>query len=165
MATEFRIYVASSWRNKKLDIIVGSLRAAGFSAYDFREYDERGAAFNWTDIDPNWQTWDAGTFRERLNHPRALAGFDRDMGELRNAAALLLVLPCNRSAHLELGYAIGSGKPTAVLLENGEPELMYRAVDRLCLNMEEVVDFFACQAAFRAQRQYVPPPSGAEVRS
>lgn len=157
MALEFRIYVASSWRNKRLDPIVASLRAAGFSAYDFREFEHGVPAFNWTDIDPNWQNWDAETFREMLNHPLALRGYDRDMSELKSCSALLLVLPCNRSAHLELGFAIGARKPTALLLENGEPELMYRAVDRLCVNMEEVCEFFDVQrdAAEDAAREAV----------
>lgn len=137
-----RIYVASSWRNKKLDIVIGSLRAAGLNCYDFREYDARGAAFNWTDIDPDWQTWSPEQFRANLLHPIAKRGFNRDMHELSGCAALLLVLPCNRSAHLELGYAVGAGKPTAVLLEPGqEPELMYAAVDKLCVDVTEAAAF------------------------
>jgi hypothetical protein len=51
----------------------------------------------------------------------------------------VLVLPCGRSAHLELGYAAGLGQRTAVLmLEPCEAELMYLLVDRLCLSIDEL---------------------------
>ena len=46
------------------------------------------------------------------------------------ADAFVLLMPCGRSAHLEAGWAIGAGKPTAILLSAGEPELMYKMADR-----------------------------------
>ena len=50
-----RIYVASSWRNKRLDKIVAELREAGHEVFDFRE--TRG--FSWSKVDPGWQKWSA----------------------------------------------------------------------------------------------------------
>jgi nucleoside 2-deoxyribosyltransferase len=137
-----RIYVASSWRNQRITEVVRLLRLSKFSVYDFREEDSNGAAFNWRDIDPNWQSWTPEQYRQNLTHPAAQRGFKRDMAELTAADGVLLVLPCNRSAHLELGYAIGKVKPTAVLLDGGEPELMYKAVGRLCISIGEAVEFF-----------------------
>jgi hypothetical protein len=136
-----RIYVASSWRNKVISGVIAELRLAQYSVYDFRETDERGSGFNWADIDPGWKSWDARTFRRYLFHPLASTGFTRDMHEIYRCDALVLVLPCGRSAHLELGLAIGLHKPVAVLLDDGEPELMYRAVDRLCVSTAEILDF------------------------
>jgi len=45
----------------------------------------------------------------------------------------VLVLPCGRSAHLELGWAAGQGKRTAILLDGPQvtPELMYKMVDHI----------------------------------
>lgn len=126
-----KIYVASSWRNKAVGDVVHVLRGHGHSVYDFREDDEDGAAFNWSDIDPNWQKWTPDDFVKNIGHPRADAGFNRDFAALKAADAVVLVMPCGRSAHLELGYAVGAGKRTAILLANGEPELCYRMVDCL----------------------------------
>jgi nucleoside 2-deoxyribosyltransferase len=56
------------------------------------------------------------------------------------ADAGVLLLPCGRSAHLEAGYFVGSGKPLFVLLADGEPELMYRMATRLCVNLFELID-------------------------
>ena len=52
---------------------------------------------------------------------------------------IYVVLPCGRSAHLELGHAVGRGKKTAVLLTDGEPELMYRMVDHLVVSVDELL--------------------------
>ena len=56
------------------------------------------------------------------------------------ADATILVLPCGRSAHLELGYAAGLGQITGVLM-NGpdEPELMYKARSFIADSIDEVI--------------------------
>ena len=43
---------------------------------------------------------------------------------------------------MELGYAAGSGKFTVVLLSDGEPELMYKMTDEICVDMNEVLNVF-----------------------
>lgn len=54
--------------------------------------------------------------------------------------AMVLVLPCGRSAHLELGWAVGAGKPTCILMApNQEPELMYRMVGSIRLDLKALV--------------------------
>ena len=58
------------------------------------------------------------------------------------ADVTVLVLPCGRSAHLELRYAAGMGQRTAVLmLEPQEPELMYGLCDHICLSMVELLSW------------------------
>jgi hypothetical protein len=51
----------------------------------------------------------------------------------------VIVLPCGKSAHLEAGYAIGAGKPTVIMLENGDPELMYKMTPYICVDIQDVV--------------------------
>ena len=124
-----RIYLASSWRNTFQPLICGQLGMAGFEVYDFRNPPGR-TGFAWSAIDPEWQKWDAQQFLEDLDHPLAQAGFGADMGALAACDACVLLLPCGRSAHLELGYAVGAGKYTAALmLGKNEPELMYRMIN------------------------------------
>jgi hypothetical protein len=64
------------------------------------------------------------------------------MHALRRADVTVLVLPCGRSAHLELGYAVGAGQRTVVLLDNplSEPELMYLMNTKICMNLDEVIE-------------------------
>lgn len=136
-----RIYVASSWRNVQQQAVVATLRAAGHEVYDFKNPRPGDSGFSWRDCDEAWESWDPRKFRAMLDHPIARAGFDSDFDAMKWATAFVLVLPCGRSAHLELGWAVGAGKPTTVLLADGEPELMYRMVDRLCVDLDEVLAF------------------------
>lgn len=130
------IYVASSWRNQSQPVVVEALRNAGHEVYDFRE---DGFGFGWKDIDPDWWAWSAEKMRAALFHELADEGYQNDMKAILACDLCVLVMPCGKSAHLELGIARGMGKKTIVLLSDGEPELMWRAADHLCLDVEGVL--------------------------
>jgi hypothetical protein len=134
-----KIYVASSWRNCYQQEVVQRLRALGHEVYDFRgagsgwgESGEGNGGFGWKEVDPEWQLWPSniGRYLAGLNHPRAIEGFNRDMDALKACDACILVNPCGQSAHLELGWAAGAGKPTAAWCpEIREPDLMVKVAD------------------------------------
>ena len=44
-----------------------------------------------------------------------------------------------RSAHLEMGYAVGPGIPTIILMSNDEPELMYKMASAFAHDLDELV--------------------------
>lgn len=140
------IYVASSWRNQFQPTVIKLLREAGVACYDFREPEPGIKGFDWSQIDPIidpvWQLWIPNEWFESLKHPLAVQGFQRDMVALDECKACLLVLPCGRSAHLELGYCVGAGKPNAVLaLEMTEADLMVAMCDELFDNMNKAVEW------------------------
>lgn len=134
-----KIYVASSWRNERQPEVVKALRDAGHEVYDFRHPKPGDRGFHWSDIDPHWKTWSPALFRAALVHRIARDGFRTDFNAMRAADAFVLVMPCGRSAHLEMGWACGAGKMTAALLCGGEPELMYGLIDNLCIDIEELL--------------------------
>ena len=138
MAT-VKVYVASSWKTvARQQLVVWSLREAGHSVYDFRN---PASSFAWKEVATPEQLRDPRRFRDEvLTHPLARAGFEADMGALRSAEATVLVLPCGRSAHLELGWGARNAK-SVVLLDDpvSEPELMYLACDVICVTIAEVV--------------------------
>lgn len=147
-----RIYVASSWRNERHPSIVLALVAAGHEVYDFRNPPGR-TGFSWAEIDPAWASWDPETYRRALNHPVALAGFGSDHAAMEWADTFVLVLPCGRSAHLEAGWAAGSGRSLHILMEvPQEPELMYLEATSICLSLDELLGRLA-----------QPPPARIEV--
>lgn len=135
-----KVYVASSWRNAFQPHVVTALRAIGHEVYDFKQPVPGDNGFHWTEIDGGWKQWTPERFRAALDHPIAQAGYRKDMDALEGCDSLVLVMPCGRSAHLEAGFALGAGKPTAILLADGEPELMYKMA-RVCLTLTEVIDF------------------------
>jgi hypothetical protein len=135
-----KVYVASSWRCQYHAEAVGLVRAAGHEVYDFRHPEPGNNGFAWSQIDPLWKAWDPARYVQCLQDPIADAGFALDMNALAECDACLLVLPCGRSAHLELGYACGAGKQTAIWIpEPCEPELMYKMVGCLCLSADAVI--------------------------
>lgn len=137
-----RVYVASSWRNDWQPDIVRRLRQDHHSVYDFRNPEPGNTGFAWSSIDPDWQQWTWEQYREALRHPVAAEGFRLDMEALTGADATVLVMPCGRSAHLELGYAVGAGQHTAIILgDEQEPELMYLMADLVTGSPEQVCTF------------------------
>jgi hypothetical protein len=151
-----RIYVASSWRNQLQPRVVEALRSQGHRVYDFKQPDstpDRG--FHWSDTGlahsnpaegdpPVIGLASASDYLAALAHPAAMHGFQRDFNEMVAADTFVLVLPCGRSAHLELGWAVGAGKRTAILLDDPcTPELMYKMVDQVATSLDDLVQALA----------------------
>jgi len=134
-----KVYVASSWRNSYQPEMVLALRRVGHEVYDFRNPRPGDNGFQWSEIDPDWQQWTPEEYRECLGHPAAEAGFASDMDALRWCEAVVAVQPFGRSAFLELGWAVGAGKLTILLLAEGEPELMVKMCDHICVGTGEVL--------------------------
>ena len=73
-----------------------------------------------------------------MDSEAARKGFALDMGALETCDAVVLLLPCGRSAHLEAGWAKGNGKHLCIVTAEGmEPELMYRMADHIALDLVE----------------------------
>lgn len=149
------VYVASSWRCHMQQAVVMTLQAAGIPCYDFRN-PEGGTGFSWSQVKTpdgpesiryphlvkakgsDWESKDE--YLRMIAHPRAQVGFEADFAAMQKADTFIMVLPCGKSAHLELGWAVGEKKRTAILLENPiEPELMYKMVDHLSPNMMDLL--------------------------
>jgi len=141
-----KIYVASSWRNIIQPTVVEKLKAEGFDVYDFRHPTDNDNGFRWSDIDKNWESWTPEEFAKKLRHPIAEDGYNKDMLALNLADIVVMVMPCGRSAHLELGYAVGRMKKTAILLCNGEPELMYRMATNIFTEIPSLISWVKKQA-------------------
>lgn len=140
------VYVASSWRNTMQPAVCAVLGAAGIDHYDFRN-PPGGTGFSWREVKPDYAGPRIGTdgirakgtdwepveqYLRMIEHPRAAEGFEADFAAMKRADTFVMVLPCGKSAHLELGWAVGHGKRTAILLEDPvEPELMYLCADYL----------------------------------
>lgn len=134
-----RIYVASSWRNTVQPVIVRMLKNVGYEVYDFKA--EHG--FSWSQIDPSWESWTNDEYVKALDHPLALKGYKRDMEAMEWADTFVLVQPCGRSAHLEMGWACGQNKKTAIILNPNEiePELMAKMVDFISDDTLDLLEF------------------------
>lgn len=136
-----KIYVASSWKNDHQPVVVDALKYYSHEVYDFRHPKKGDGGFSWSQIEGEMGkeagTWTPKEWSEGLTHESAQDGYRQDFDALKWCDTCLLVLPCGRSAHLELGWAIGSGRKTAIWFPSAQkwegttgPELMYLMADR-----------------------------------
>lgn len=140
-----KIYVAASWRTSRQPEVVVALRAVGHEVYDFRNPCEGNHGFHWSEIDSAWQSWSPDSYRAALGHPISEKGYRLDRRAMEWADAFVGVQPFGRSASMEMGWAAGAGKKTILLLANGEPELMVKMFDHICLTIDEVINIFAAE--------------------
>src|SRR5690606_14054491 len=120
------------------------LRNEGFEVYDFKNPGPGDHGFHWSEIDKDWKNWLPEEFIAGLSHPVAELGFSKDMKALTECDGCVLVLPCGRSAHLELGQAVGAGKKTAVFAppeHQMEPELMYKMCGLISTDLGAIAAF------------------------
>lgn len=112
------IYLIGSLRNPRVMQIADTLR----THLDEEVFDDWASPGPTTDEE--WQAYEKGRGRTYVD---ALAGhharhvFEFDKYHLDRARAVVLLQPAGKSAHLELGYVIGKGKPGYILYE-GEPD-------------------------------------------
>lgn len=145
-----RIYLATSWRNLMQPSVVKKLEDAGYIVYDFRNpHGNQGFAWKQlaleVDCGDHGEEWypdrsTPGQLLEALKHPEAVRGYETDFTALMEADIVVLLLPCERDAHLELGWAVGTGKETYVVLDNPcKASLMYQMVDHVVANVDELL--------------------------
>jgi len=124
-------------RNPEVPIYANKLRYDGFDIFDDWYSPGKNA-------DDEWQAYEKQRGR---TYPQALAGehawdvFKFDKSHLDASVAAVLIAPAGKSAHIELGYMVGCGKPTFVCMPH-EPErydIMYRFATGVCVSYEELV--------------------------
>jgi len=121
-----KIYVLGSLRNPNVPQVAEALRKLGFNVFD--DWYAAGP-----EADDYWQKYEEsrGTpYNKALHGLAANHVFHFDAHHLDSSDIGVLVLPAGKSAHLELGWLIGQGKPGYILFPDGEwPErwdVMYR---------------------------------------
>ena len=135
--TKMKIYVASSWKNQRHKAIVNALRERGAWIYDYRE---TNAWFQWEDLDPNYSQWRPEEYLCALNTVDVSNAFWRDMSALAASDAVVGLDPLGVSSALELGWAVGHGKPVVLLVEDTfKPELMAKMIPFRVCRLEDLI--------------------------
>lgn len=132
-----KVYVIGSLRNDQIPKVAEQLRDAGHDVFD--DWFSAGP-----EADDCWQQYEqqrGRTYAEALEGAHAQNVFTFDLINIEAADAVVLVLPAGKSAHLELGWALGSGKRGFILLDV-EPErfdVMYGFADAVCSSVAEII--------------------------
>ncbi len=139
-----KVYLITSLRNPGVADLGNRIRALGFDVFD--DWWAAGP-----EADDCWQRYEQirqRTYGEALYDRYAAHIFEFDREHLDSSDIGILVLPCGKSGHLELGYLIGQGKSTYVLFE-GEPErydVMYRFAKQVFFAENELLRALAQEA-------------------
>jgi len=158
--TPLRVYLATSWRNPEHQFVLEAIRQAGHAVYNFKQPTPEQPGFGWGETDPNFRDWYVPDYLRALQGPVAQRGFRHDLGALQAADALVMVMPCGNSSHLELGFAAGQGTPTAILYtqDKCDPELMTLVADLRTEKLEEILDWLARDVRYvHPQRMFQGP--------
>lgn len=152
------VYVASSWRNPIQVAVCAALRSSHIEHYDFKNPVPGEHGFHWSEVMPSYrrggldprgneQLADIDEYVAALDHPISEHGFQRDWDAMKRSDVCVLVLPCGRSAHLELGWFVGVGKRTAILLDGPKvtPELMYKMVDYVAPSLLDLLGWLGVE--------------------
>ena len=112
------VYVIGSLRDPNIPKVSELIRRDGHDVFD--DWYAAGP-----EADDYWQRYEQAKgvhYKDALKGKAARNVFDFDHRHLDAADAAVLVLPCGKSGHLELGWMLGKGKLGFVLFPDGEPQ-------------------------------------------
>lgn len=126
-----KIYLASSWKNKETVLKMAELLKSKGHAVDAFCDEENRISFNWSELTTimakeGWNVKELDA-KDMMKHERVQEAFQEDKKYIDWSDAVIMLMPCGRSAHLEAGYAVGSGKKLYIVggFKKGEFETMY----------------------------------------
>lgn len=131
------IYVIGSLRNPAVPSVAWLLRDQGHEVFD----DWYAAGPEADDAWKDYEEQRGRVYSEALNGAAARHVYEFDKRHLDAADAVVLILPAGRSGHLELGYALGQGKPGYILLERDADrwDVMYRFASEVLEDPEQLI--------------------------
>ncbi|MEK7654375.1 MAG: hypothetical protein AAB345_03840 [Patescibacteria group bacterium] len=130
-----KVYLIGSLRNPEVPRIANAIREMGFDVFD--DWYAAGP-----ETDDKWRDYEKArghNYKEALEGYAANHVFEFDRKHLEECDIAILCLPCGKSAHLELGQVLGSGKKGYILLDNPERwDVMYKFAGGIFTSFEEL---------------------------
>jgi hypothetical protein len=144
-----KIYLIGSLANKNIPHIANRIREHGYEVFD-----------QWWSPGPladsylgHYAKIRGMGYKETLQDYAAKNIFEFDKKHLLRADAAIMAMSAGKSAHLELGFFCGSGKPGYVLFdkEPSKVDIMYQFASDLFFNEEEL--FARLRKDFKTKRR------------
>ena len=115
--------IITKFRNKEqCDFLVKKLREKGKTCYNFCD---KPADPNNPTAHPEKQMENFEKVEDFFNDENFKNIFKQDMGGLKNAKKVIVLLPAGNSVHIEAGIAYGLGKPLILIGKPEKPESSY----------------------------------------
>lgn len=132
-----KIYIASSWKNSVECIAIGqALRNVGHEVDCFCDQSIGRYVFSFEELGDVTKI----NCIQALESGKVQRAFAEDKKWIDWSDAVLVILPCGKSAHLEAGYAKGAGKKLYIYgrFPNGELDVMYGFADKLYMYLTDL---------------------------
>lgn len=133
-----KIYIIGALKNDRIPEFANRLEAAGFEA--FADWHTPGPEADTFLL--NYAKRRGWNYKQALESHAAKHTFAFDKKHIDESDAAVMLAPAGKSAHLELGYVIGCGKPGYILFEE-EPErfdVMLQFATGIFFDEKELVD-------------------------
>ena len=135
-----KIYIVGSMRNPRVPHVAIELRERIPGVEFFDEWYASGY-----ESDDKWKEYEKARGRgylEALKGAHAVDVFEFDKHHLDTSDAVVLVAPAGRSAHLETGYMVGTGKPAYVLLDSDADrwDIMYQFCTSIHFDINTLIE-------------------------
>lgn len=133
------IYVGGSLRNPLIPMFANRIEELGLEA--FADWKQPGP-----EADDHWREYArmrGWNYRQALDSYGASQIFDFDKLHLDRTDGMVLLMPAGKSAHLELGYTVGRGKPGFIVFEE-EPErwdVMVKFATKIFFSQDEFINY------------------------
>ncbi len=135
------LYVGGSLRNPLISEFAAKITALGIEAF----CDWFGTGPN---ADDHWRDYAkirGWSYRQALESAGARNVFEFDRSHLDRTDGMVLLMPAGKSAHLELGYTIGRGKPGYIVFPEEPPtdrwEVMVQFATQIFFSQDEFFKF------------------------
>lgn len=131
------IYLIGSLRNPEVPNVASKLREAGHEVFD--EWFAAGP-----EADDYWRDYEKArghSYLEGLKGHAARHVYEFDRKHLERADTVALVAPAGKSGHLELGWALGSGRAGYYLLDTPDRwDVMLQFCTGVFLQVEDLIN-------------------------
>ena len=133
-----QVYLIGSLRNKNIPAIQAEFKKhLGEDVNVFADWYAAGP-----EADDYWQAYEKRngfSYRQALERPAATNVFEFDRKHLLASQAVVLIAPAGKSAHLELGWCLGQGKPGYILLDSPDRwDVMLKFADGVEYHVEPI---------------------------
>lgn len=135
-----RLYLAGSLRNEQIVNYHNDIQSRlgdGWTVFSDWAATHPHADDNWRD----YYKARGYTYKDALKEPASINVFEFDKKHIDMSDAMLVVYPAGKSAHLELGYHIGKGKPGFILLDDPERwDVMLSFASGITDDLDELIE-------------------------
>lgn len=123
--------------SENVNLLVAGIEAKGYSCYNFLSKD---TVPEFSHLSRSEQMEILESHSDFWNDPLHIHHYETDMDGLKNAKAIVMLLPAGLAAHMEAGVAYGLGKKLILIGEPEKAETLYLMFDERYTDIQSFLE-------------------------